>query len=62
MRLSPFKTSRVKMSIMKLSYFKQYYDYIAILGAVLIKKMQLDTNSKLNLVQTLTLSNGDRNN
>ena len=61
MRVWPFKISRVKMSIMKLSCFKQYLYYITVIESNYNKKRQLNINSRLNFVQILTLSNGDRN-
>ena len=47
MRCWPFKTVRIKRSIIKLSYFKQYLYYVAIFGTNYQKKMQLDTNYSL---------------
>ena len=55
----PFKAARVKMSIMKIRWFKQYWCLITILKNNNNKRTQLDTNPRLTLAQTLTLSTGD---
>ena len=56
----PSRLQELKMSIMKQSYCKQYSYYIAIFGSNYNTKMQLHAYYRLNLVQPLTLSNGDR--
>ena len=55
----PFKAARVKMSIMKIPWFKQYWCLITIFKNNNNKRTQLDTNPMLTLAQTLTLSTGD---
>ena len=55
----PFKAARVKMSIMKIPWFKQYWCLITIFKNNNDKRTQLDTNPRLTLAQTLTLSTGD---
>ena len=45
---------------MKLPYHKQYSCQITILRKKYHQKLQLDTNPRLTLAQTLTLSIGDR--
>ena len=55
----PFKAARVKMSIMKIPWFKQYWCLITIFKNNYNKRTQLDTNPRLTLAQTLTLSTGD---
>ena len=60
-RFLTFKIESVKIWIVKLPYFKQNLCQIGIFANNYNQIMKLDTNPRLTLAQTLTLSTGDRN-